>query len=114
MEERKSAGWPPYSYLALTRAEAVQRHTAFAFLDEARDLAAQLIGTGRFAGVRWLGPASAPMERRSGRYRGQLLIQADTRGQMQRFLGTWRPALDELKSARKTRWSVDVDPTELF
>jgi len=114
MEERKSAGWPPYSCLALTRAEAVLRQNAFKFLDEARDLAAQLVNTGRFAGVRWLGPASAPMERRSGRYRGQLLIQANTRGQMQRFLGEWRPALDELKSARKTRWSVDVDPTELF
>jgi len=114
MEERKSAGWPPYSCLALTRAEATHRHTAFVFLDEARDLAAQLINTGRFVGVRWLGPATAPMERRSGRYRGQLLIQADTRGQMQRFLGEWRPALDELKSARKTRWSLDVDPAELF
>ena len=114
MEERKSAGWPPYSCLALMRAEATHRHTTFAFLDEARDLAAQLINTGRFIGVRWLGPASAPMERRSGRYRGQLLIRADTRGQLQRFLGVWRPALDDLKSARKTRWSVDVDPTELF
>jgi len=114
MVERQSAGWPPFSYLALTRAEAVRRQDAFMFLEEARDLAAQLIATGRFAGVRWLGPASAPMERRSGRYRGQLLIQAETRGQMQRFLGTWRPALDDLKSARKTRWSVDIDPTELF
>jgi primosomal protein N' (replication factor Y) len=114
MAERKSAGWPPYTCLALMRAEAVLRQNAFTFLDEARNLAAQLVNTGRFAGVRWLGPASAPMERRSGRYRGQLLIQADTRGQMQRFLAEWRPALDSLKSARKTRWSVDVDPTELF
>jgi primosomal protein N' (replication factor Y) len=114
MAERQSAGWPPYSYLALTRAEAVQRKDAFKFLDEARDLAAQLINSGRFAGVRWLGPASAPMERRSGRYRGQLLIQADTRAKIQRFLAAWRPALDELKSARKTRWSLDIDPTELF
>ena len=114
MAERQSASWPPYSYLALTRAEAVRRQDAFTFLDEARDLAAQLIDTGRFVGVRWLGPASAPMERRSGRYRGQLLIQAETRAKMQRFLAAWRPALDELTTARKTRWSVDVDPTELF
>jgi len=114
MEERRAAGWPPYSFLALTRAEASRRQTAFAFLDEARDLAAGLIQSGRFTGVRWLGPAAAPMERRAGRYRGQLLIQAGTRGQMQRFLGEWRPALDRLKSARKARWSVDVDPTELF
>jgi primosomal protein N' (replication factor Y) len=114
LDERKSAGWPPYTCLALTRAEAPQRQTAFTFLNEARDLAARFINSGEFADIRWLGPASAPMERRAGRYRGQLLIQADTRSQLQHFLGAWRPALDELKSARKTRWSVDIDPTELF
>jgi primosomal protein N' (replication factor Y) (superfamily II helicase) len=114
MAERKLAGWPPYSYLTLTRAEATQRHTAFSFLEEARDLAAQLINTGRFTGVRWLGPAAAPMERRAGKYRGQLLLQAESRAQMQRFLSAWRPQLDTLKSARKARWSVDVDPAELF
>ncbi len=114
MTERKSAGWPPYACLALTRAEATQRQHAFAFLEEARDLAAKLIRTGQFSGVRYLGPAPAPMEKRSGRYRGQLLIMADTRTQIQRFLHTWRPALDTLKSARKARWSVDVDPGELF
>ena len=114
MAERKSAGWPPYSCLALTRAEATKRHNAFDFLDEARNLALQLINAGRFTGIRWLGPAAAPMERRAGRYRGQLLIQADTRGQLLQFLREWRPALDDLKSARKARWSVDVDPAELY
>jgi len=114
MVERRSAGWPPFTCLALTRSEASIRQTAFTFLEEARNLASQLINTGRFPGARWLGPASAPMERRAGRYRGQLLIQTQTRGQMQLFLSEWRPALDNLKSARKARWSVDVDPTELF
>lgn len=114
MGERKSAGWPPYSCLALARAEATLRQTPFSFLQDAAQLAARLVATGRFTGIRWLGPVAAPMERRSGRYRAQLLIQSNTRGQIQRFLDAWRPALDELQSARKVRWSLDVDPVELF
>jgi len=110
MEERRMAGWPPFSYLALLRAESTRRETAFVFLDEARDLAEEL-GT---SGVRILGPAPAPMERRSGRYRGQLLLQADTRSAIQRFLPKWRIRLDELKSSRQARWSLDIDPIELF
>jgi len=114
LAERRAAGWPPFTCLALARAEAGRRATVFAFLEDARNLAATLIETGRYSGVRWLGPAAAPMERRAGRYRGQLLIQAANRAQIQRFLAAWRPALDTLKSARNTRWSVDVDPVELF
>jgi primosomal protein N' (replication factor Y) len=110
MTERRQAGWPPYACLALLRAEAARREAAFDFLNEARELADQLATRN----VRVLGPAPAPMERRSGRYRGQLLIQGDDRPGIQRFLGTWRNQLDDLKSGRKTRWSLDVDPIELF
>jgi primosomal protein N' (replication factor Y) len=54
------------------------------------------------------------MERRSGRFRGQLLIRANSRSNMQHFLNDWRSRLDDLKSARRTRWSLDIDPVELF
>jgi primosomal protein N' (replication factor Y) len=114
MQERSRAGWPPYTYLTLLRAESTQRPPAFAFLDDARDLAWELVGKRSGRHVRILGPAPAPMERRSGRYRGQLLVQADSRAEMQRFITTWRQQLDSLKSARRARWSLDVDPIELF
>jgi len=110
MAERRIAGWPPFTYLALLRAESTHRPPVFAFLDEARDRARKTAP----AGIRILGPAPAPMERRSGRYRGQLLIQADSRPHMQQFLKTWRAGLDELKSSRRARWSLDIDPVELY
>jgi primosomal protein N' (replication factor Y) len=110
MQERRLSGWPPFAFLALLRAESTRREPAFAFLDQARDLADKIADSH----VHALGPAPAPMERRSGRYRGQLLIQADSRPAMQRFLKSWRIGLDDLKGARKTRWSLDVDPIELF
>jgi primosomal protein N' (replication factor Y) len=110
MAERRLAGWPPYSYLALLRAESADRAQAFGFLAEASDLAAEMAADG----VQVLGPAPAPMERRSGRFRGQLLIRAEARSSMQRFLQRWRPGLDNLKTSRRARWSLDIDPAELF
>ena len=52
------------------------------------------------------------MERRAGRYRAQLLLQAPERGALQQLLEPWVLALEALKSARKVRWSLDVDPVD--
>jgi primosomal protein N' (replication factor Y) len=110
LAERRAAGWPPFGFLALLRAEAANREAAVAFLNAARDTALPMLT----AGVRLLGPAPAPMERRQGRFRAQLLVQADLRGELQHFLGPWRLALEELPAGRRARWSLDVDPAELY
>jgi primosomal protein N' (replication factor Y) len=110
LAERRAAVWPPFSYLALLRAECVDRSLLFDFLDSARASASPL----ETIGLRVLGPAASPMERRSGRYRGQLLIQSNHRGQLQQFLAAWKKRLTEQKIARRVRWSIDVDPVELF
>ncbi len=108
--ERREAGWPPWSAIALLRAEAAAREPVFHFLGEA----AAAGHAQAQAGVRLIGPAPAPMERRSGRLRGQLLVQAPTRHALQAFLPRWRTACAALASARRVRWSLDVDPVELF
>lgn len=110
LTERRDAAWPPYAFLAVLRAEAPERGAAFEFLEAAREMARDLDSTG----VRFLGPAPAPMERRQGRFRAQLLLHADQRGALQRFLGPWRLALESLPAGRRARWSLDVDPAELF
>jgi len=33
---------------------------------------------------------------------------------LQRLLAAWLPAVEVLPEARKVRWSIDVDPLELF
>jgi primosomal protein N' (replication factor Y) len=108
LEERRAAGFPPFASLALLRAEASQREPALSFLDEAL-AAAQALGLG---GVQCWGPVPAPMERRAGRFRAQLLLQAAERGSLQQLLDPWVRALEQLKSARKVRWSLDVDPAD--
>lgn len=64
--------------------------------------------------VRLLGPVSAPMERRAGRYRAQLLMQSINRQALHQLLQQLRVKLEENSSSRKVRWSIDVDPIELF
>ncbi len=108
LAERQAAGFPPFASLALLRAEASGREPALAFLEEARDAAQALEQTG----VQFWGPVPAPMERRAGRYRAQLLLQAPERGALQQLLDPWVLQLEQLKSARKVRWSLDVDPVD--
>ena len=109
LEERRVSGLPPYAALALLRAEAPAAQAPAAFLDAAREALARH----RAPGVQLLGPVPAPMERRAGRYRAHLLLQAGQRAPLQRLLAAALPELDGLKTARRVRWSIDVDPVNL-
>jgi len=110
LAERESTLWPPFSRLALIRAASARREDAHNFLQMARRTAA---ATG-IDGVRVLGPVSAPMERKAGRYRAQLLLQSRQRGNLHQLLGALRFSLEGSAEARRVRWSIDVDPIELF
>ena len=109
LEERRGARLPPFASLALVRAEAQQREAPQSFLRDAGACASAR----PHRGIAVLGPVPSPMERRAGRYRAQLLVDATTRGALQRFLPGWIAELEALPSARKVRWSVDVDPQEM-
>ena len=109
LEERRSARLPPFASLALVRAEASQREPPQSFLRDAEACAS----THSHTGVSVLGPVPSPMERRAGRYRAQLLVDATSRAALQKFLPGWIAELEALPSARKVRWSVDVDPQEM-
>ncbi|WP_260294344.1 primosomal protein N' [Sedimenticola hydrogenitrophicus] len=110
LAEREAAAFPPYSYQALLRAEAPREGAPREFLEEAAALA-ETLAAGR---VELWGPVPAPMERRAGRYRAHLLLQADQRAELQRLLCAWVSQLAKLKSARRVRWSIDIDPQEMF
>lgn len=109
LAERYDACLPPFSFQALLRAEAVKEEQPETFLQQARDL-----GQPYAEGVELWGPVPAPMERRAGRYRAQLLIQAERRSALHAFLRRWRQELEGLKSARQVRWSLDIDPVDLM
>jgi primosomal protein N' (replication factor Y) len=108
LAEREAAAFPPYAHLALLRAEAGTEAAVQAFLREAH-----AAFPGR-EGVRANAPMPAPMARRAGRARGQLLLDASQRAPLHAALREWLPVLRALPSARRVRWSVDVDPVDLY
>jgi primosomal protein N' (replication factor Y) len=108
LAERAAAAWPPFSRLAALRDSATTAAAALTFLSEARAQAP------RARGVRLLGPVPAAMAKRAGRYHAQLLVESRERTPLHEFLERWLPQVEQLKSARAVRWSLDVDPLELF
>jgi primosomal protein N' (replication factor Y) len=103
--ERQAACLPPFSYQALLRSDAHDKGEVRDFLNQAK----QCFPAGDAVVY---GPFPAMMERRSGRTRWYLLVQANTRSALHPQLDQWVPQLKNLSSARKVRWSVDVDPQD--
>ena len=108
LAERQLIGLPPYSYQVLLRADASAREQVDAFLAAAHaalpvDPLLQIAG-----------PMPAPMPLRAGRHRGQLLLEASQRRRLHDMLRPWQLALTALPSARHVRWSLDVDPIDLY
>jgi primosomal protein N' (replication factor Y) len=109
LAERAAAHWPPFTRLALLRADARVAEAAMRFLEAAAAAARPAPG-----GVRVLGPVLASMARRARRHHAQLLIESDSRTLLQRFLTDWIPAVEALRDAHRVHWSLDVDPQELM
>jgi primosomal protein N' (replication factor Y) len=107
LEERQLAGFPPYAHLALLRAEAKKPGEPHAFLREAARIA-----RGLKARVEVFEPVAAPLERKAGFERAQLLVRAGSRAVLQPFLREWRERL-AARAGRSVRWSLDVDPQEV-
>ncbi len=108
LAERQETALPPYAHQALLRAEAPARVDLDAFLAQA--LAALPPGHP----LQVAGPMPAPMPLRAGRHRGQLLLEADLRSRLHAVLRPWQQQLPTLPSARRVRWSIDVDPIDLY
>ncbi len=108
LAERQAAGWPPFAHVAALRASATELPSAIDFLRQARQLARPP------RGLKLLGPAPAAMAKRAARYHAQLLIESADRAPVHRLLAEWLPQVETLKTPRDLRWSLDVDPLDLF
>lgn len=106
LADRRASGLPPYSHMALLRAEAHRKPEVVTFLETA----ARRFPDGT-ASV--LGPLPAMMERRGGRIRMYLAVNCRDRSALHRQLDAWLPLIRDLPTARKVRWALDVDPQEL-
>jgi len=105
LEERRSAGFPPFVFEAALRAEATKLDTAMRFLRTAAALADVP------EGVHVYDPVPNILTRRAGLERAQLVIQSRSRPALQAYLAAISARLFE-HAPREVRWHLDVDPIE--
>lgn len=108
LQERRASMLPPYSYLALVQAEAINSIYPLEFLNELKQHAMRLQNN-----VTILGPIPALSPRRAGYYRAQLLFQASKRNDLHNLLKPLTHLIPNLTNYRRVRWSLDVDPLEI-
>ena len=104
---REAAGFPPFAHLALLRAEAKHAEPPLQFLQQAKVLLLP-------HGIQLHGPLPAPMPRRAGFVRHQLIVSSTKRRALHAALGVAMAALYAMPEARRVRWSLDVDPLDLY
>jgi len=107
LDERRIAGFPPFSFQAMLRAEARTMEQSLGFLGAARREAAAVA-----AGVTLYDPVPMRMQRLKTLERGQLLVESLSRPALQSFLPRWMDKLYALKMPAGLRWHLDVDPQE--
>ena len=109
LQERRAAGFPPFTHQAMLRADAPALEDAVEFLRHARRLAEERAPEG----LRLYDPVPMRMTRLARRERAQLLVESDQRGLLQAFLADWVAVLYRQRTARELRWQLDVDPLEV-
>lgn len=108
LDERRAAGFPPFTFQVLLRAESPQLDASLAFLKAAAAAAQSVLPEG----VSLYDPVPMRMYRVMALERAQLLAESASRPALQAFLALWVVQLHALKAPRDLRWHLDVDPLE--
>lgn len=109
LENRQQAGLPPFTRMAIFRADAKLAEDALDFLKQLK----ACIQT-KSSSVQVLGPIESPMPKRAGKQHAQLLLQSSSRSALQQLL-SYLTVQDVCQRARRqVSWSLDVDPVELM
>lgn len=108
LKEREQAGFPPYAYQAMLRAEAPQMAEALGFLSTAR--AWKMADS--HLDVMLYDPVPMRLARRANFERAQLLAESPSRRALQAFLAEWMEAVGKIKVSSRLRWHLEVDPLE--
>lgn len=110
LSQRQTAHLPPFSHLALIRANHTQMDLPETFLMQTQqDLKKQYAGST----IQIKGPVPSPFHKRQGRYHYQLLLQADDRKSLHKAISYSAFLLESSKLGKKLRWSLDVDPIDM-
>ena len=103
--ERKQAMLPPFSFQALFRADANYPSYPEKFLRALSETSVD--------GCQFAGPVPAAMEKKAGKFRYHLILQAKTRKQLHQAVFQLVHQSSQNEWLSKVRWSVDIDPVDL-
>jgi len=106
LAERREAGFPPFVFEAVLRAESADALRAIRFLRAAIEAAPP-----RGGAITVYDPTPMSLARLAGVERAQALLQSRSRPRLQAFLAKWSEVLYGLP-AHGVRWHLDVDPIE--
>lgn len=106
LAQRKEASLPPYTHLALLRAQSPDIARVLQFLNTVKHRLTP-------HALHILGPAPAPLALKSHQHRMQLLLKCQSRPYLQSLLTHLRNALTTEPHAKGIRWNIDVDPVDL-
>ena len=90
-----------------------RRGDAIEFLQHTRQIGRNIQQSHDDRQVEIMDPISSPMEKLAGRYRAQLLVRSNRRKPLHDLLSLWLSEMEVSAQARKIRWSLDIDPTEM-
>jgi len=110
LTERKESNWPPFSHLVLIRVEAQDNQLPIQFLEHIVKRLQFLLNED----IETLGPAPAPMSKRAGFFRAQFLFRSQQRALLHQVIYEAQQLILAIPEARKLRWSIDIDPSELY
>ncbi|QTD45917.1 replication restart helicase PriA [Ottowia testudinis] len=119
LAERTQAGLPPFTHLALLRADARDQQAAQDFLNALAAQARAVLGedaalSPALAQIGWFPAVPLPVQRVAGIERAQMLLESPSRAALQRVLAACQPLLHTLRASTAhrgiVRWAVDVDP----
>ena len=103
---RQQAELPPYHFLTVIRAQGKALPQVLKFLHAVKE---QL----HIHEISVLGPAPAPLARKAGFHRMQLLVKSPSRKKLKVALTQVRDWLTFNKLSNGVRWNMDVDPMDL-
>jgi primosomal protein N' (replication factor Y) len=110
LARRKEVGMPPAGQLVLLRTDCVDAEHGETFLRQLRRLAEKDLPSH----CSLIGPLPSPMQRRAGKFRSQLMLWSPNRRAAQRAATLLVALAETLPARRGLKWTIDVDPQDIF
>lgn len=110
LKRRQETGMPPAGQLVVLRTDCGDSEYGEQFLQDLRQQCTRELPTGAVL----IGPLPSPMQRRAGKYRSQLLLTASNRATAQAAATALVARADAMPARKGLKWSIDIDPQDVF